>query len=207
VPPALNRLLEIAVLLAATASTGCAVTEQFAPANSAACRCREDTCSQSRSSCEAAAALELNAMSQIRYPQQFSGAADILPPAEESHADLFPAEQILPQPTDNLSCDAQVQEVRQNFSKQLISLEQQFEEQRRENDVMSSQLLTLNGNVERLSEDVDYWKNELSRIARRGDLNHRKNVEQLQAISELLDEITPGTETAPEEQTTGIQTQ
>jgi hypothetical protein len=191
--PGPNRLTWIVVLSVALATSGCSVVEQFASPGARSCSCGEDTCAESLACCGATAASGLNASSQITYPQLLPTFDAGSPPGRQTPTDPWVNRQQIQRPAGNLSCEAQLQEARVDFDQKLESFEARFEEERRANDAINGQLQTLNGTVDQLSDDVDYWKDEVRRIDRTAEMHHRSDMNNMRSIMRMIDEFNPGT--------------
>ena len=190
VPTRLNPVLAIVVLAVAAATSGCSVVEQFGSTGACPCSCGEDTCGENVPSCCAAASPGLNASSQITYPQSLPAAN--LAPGMQTPVDPWVNRAPVQRPAGYQSSEAQVREVREEFDKTLASLEARFDEEHRANSEIRGQVQTLNGTVEQLSDDVEYWKDQVHRFARTSEEYHRSDMANMRSISELIDEIAPG---------------
>lgn len=194
VPPRLNPVLTIVVLAVAAATSGCSVVEQFSSSRSCSCSCEEDMCAESIASCCAAASPETHASSQITYPRSLP-AAD-LAPAMQAPVDPWVNRTPVQRPAGYHSSETQLREVREEFDKTLESLEARFEEEHRANSEIRGQVQTLNGTVKQLSDDVEYWKDQVHRFARTSEEYHRSDMANMRSISELIDEIAPQSATS-----------
>ncbi len=183
-----QRLIVIAVLSVAATTTGCSV---LAPFNSSSCSCRDDCCGESTDGCTAGMPCETHSSQEIQYPQNLPMFSNNTMPvaAAPSRAEQWaPRHNVMAQPA-NASCDRQLQEIRQDFQDKLTTLELRFEKEHRANDAINDQLQVLHGDVVRLSNELDYWKNEVSRIDRANEMNHKSEMVNLNSISEVIEKM------------------
>ncbi|MDG1894895.1 MAG: hypothetical protein P8J37_08305 [Fuerstiella sp.] len=184
--PRLNRFMAIVVLSVTATNTGCSVVDQFTSDKSSCCSCGENSCGESLACCNTTG---IGSSSHIAYPKDLPTVDPHAPPGLQTQAGLWAPRHNVRQPTGYPSCETQLQEAREDFDNKLASLESRFEEGRRANDAMNGQLQTLHGNVEQLSDDVDYWKDEVRRIDRTAEMHHRSDMENLHSISKVIDEL------------------
>ncbi|MCP4784333.1 MAG: hypothetical protein GY903_31885 [Fuerstiella sp.] len=188
-----QRLIAISVLSVAAATTGCSV---FAPFTSGSCSCRDDGCGEGIDSCTAGMPCEAYSSQDIQYPQSLPMVSNnpMPAPAPASRSGQWAPRHDYMAQAANASCENQLQEARQDFDNKLASLESRFEKEHRANDAINDQLQVLHGDVLRLSDDVEYWENEVRRIDRTAEVNHNSEMENLRSMSELIDQIVPDTE-------------
>ncbi len=139
------------------------------------------------------------AIDMTSYPQnQMTGPTGAFPSAEAflpvttlpSSDDVFSPHRSQYMPPAPDSCEAQLSAAKAEFDRRISALEDVVEKERHDRKTVDKHLVAVNREVNRLSKEIDHWRNEVRRIDRTTEEQHRSDMASLQMISDMVDQIT-----------------
>ena len=95
----------------------------------------------------------------------------------------------LPPANPALVCESDLKKAREEFDERLAALESQIALERESNESLSGTLDRVNGDVSRLSQELQAWQNEVRRIDRTTEQQHQSDMASLESISKMIDNI------------------
>ena len=113
------------------------------------------------------------------------------PPITESSDDIFAPTRELPLPiADEAAAEIEtLKTMVADLDERVSELQKQLEQERARKEAVDRQLVAVNRSVNRLSAEIDYYRDELKRIADDSERNHLKDLETLRKMAELVDEL------------------
>jgi hypothetical protein len=89
------------------------------------------------------------------------------------------------------NCEAQLQQAKAELDAKLNALEDRVENERQAKNSLYNSLETVNGEVARLSRELEFWRDEVRRIEHTTAMQHQSDMESLSSISRMIDNIAP----------------
>ena len=86
-------------------------------------------------------------------------------------------------------CDVQLKAAKVEFDAKLAALESRFEAEQMAKNTLNSSLDSMNSEVSRLAREVEFWRDEVRRIDRTTEAQHRSDMASLKSISQMIDTI------------------
>ncbi|MEQ9407232.1 MAG: hypothetical protein RIK87_05875 [Fuerstiella sp.] len=87
------------------------------------------------------------------------------------------------------SCETKLEAARAELDERISALERQVRNERLQKEVFERNLLAVNTEMTRLSQEIDHWRNEVRRIDRSAEMQHQSDLASLERISRLIEQL------------------
>ncbi|MEZ6061531.1 MAG: hypothetical protein R3C19_14390 [Planctomycetaceae bacterium] len=103
----------------------------------------------------------------------------------------YPAETMLPMDMSS-DCARQQAELRQQtvqLQQKMAALERRLESEQEAKQDLTASLESMNGEMDRMSQEIGYWRNETRRVEQSFEEQHQHDIAALDAIVELVEQV------------------